>query len=182
MQSITSNGAYTKEDAYKTLDRNISWINSADNKASIMIGVISIIFGGSSTILNPSRIQSLLDANTFWSLLLGAFIGFLVLVSLGFFLATILSLVLVLVARTTPPDNRPTKNFLFFNDISKLSFLEFESLTSMLTKDEFFDDLNSQIHITSTIATKKYKFLCKAYWFMAVSSITFAITVLILQY
>jgi hypothetical protein len=182
MPSITSNSAYTKEDAYKTLERNISWINSADTKASIMIGVISFVFGGSSVILNPTRVHFLFEANTFWSLLFGIFIGILFMVSLGSFLATIVSLVLVLVARTTPPDNRPIKNFLFFNDISKLSFKEFGSLTSKLTEQEFFDDLNSQIHITSTIATMKYKFLSKAYWLMAVSSITFATTVLILHY
>jgi len=182
MPSIASNSAYTKEDAYKTLERNISWINSADSKASIMIGVIGFIFGGSSSILNPSRIQSLLDANTFWPLLLGIVIGVLVLVSLGSFLATIVFLVLVLVGRTTPPTDRPKKNFLFFNDISKSNYPEFASMTSKLTKDEFFDDLNSQIHITSKIATKKYWFLSKAYWLMAVSSITFAITVMILHY
>lgn len=38
--------AYSKEDALNILNRNTSWINTADNKSSILLEVLSLTAGG----------------------------------------------------------------------------------------------------------------------------------------
>ena len=49
------NNQELKEDLYKILDRNIVWINHADQKAAIIFAAISFLFAG-SVMLNDVEI------------------------------------------------------------------------------------------------------------------------------
>src|SRR5690554_5168752 len=66
---------YKKEDALTTIDRNIIWINSADNKSSILLGVYSFILGGSIFLFDTSIIQQINDERLIWLRLILALAG-----------------------------------------------------------------------------------------------------------
>lgn len=150
---------YKKEDALETIDRNITWINSADNKSSILIGVFSFVFGGSLFFIDSSKIQQMIDSGiwTQWFHALGLLLSGLAMALT--IITTPVILILVILSRTESNAKKPHKNITFFKDISIQQFDEFKEMLLSITDNEIIDDLISQVYITSKIATKKYKIL-----------------------
>lgn len=159
MQTRRVKPKYKKEDALDTIDRNITWINSADNKSSILLGVFSFVFGGSLFFIDSSKIQQMIDSGiwTQWFHALGLLLcGLTMALTI---IATPVILILVILSKTETDEKKPHKNITFFKDISKHQFDEFKETLLNITDNEIIDDLISQVYITSKIATKKYKML-----------------------
>jgi hypothetical protein len=134
---------YSKEDALSTIERNIGWINSADNKASIMLGVLSFLFGGLIITVDSISI-----------------------------LCTVIFLLLVLIARTSHIVKDSKNSVFFFNDISNSTLLEFHEITQRINEEEIIEDLISQVYATSLVATSKYRYLRKGYISFAIAVIS----------
>ncbi|MCR3906945.1 MAG: DUF5706 domain-containing protein [Tenericutes bacterium] len=160
-KQVTSN--YNKEYAFWTIERNISWINSADNKAAILLAFLSFLFGGSIFITDMAKIQEMLTAgNTNETLLAVGIIISALFLALSLIITPVL-LILVIFSRTKSINRKTLKNVLFFNDISKDSYEEFYNIVKLISEDEILEDLVSQVYITSSIAHKKYHLLNLGY-------------------
>jgi hypothetical protein len=173
--------SYSKDDAMSTLERNIGWINSADNKASILLGVLSFLFGGLILTVDTVQVQQMIDSgeSNQYVLAIGiAISGFALSISI---LCTILFLLLVLIAKTSHIDKDSKNSVFFFNDISKWTLSEFHKITHEIDTEDILEDLTSQVYVTSFIATNKYRYLRKGYMFLTIAFIS-SIVYLFLMY
>ena len=163
MQTRRIKSKYTKEDAINTIDRNINWINSADNKSSILLGVFSFVFSNLIINFDLDKIQQMFYSGNsdvwFRALLLTLFLIALWIT----ILATPILLILVILSRTKSSMDKPKKNLSFFSDIATQKYDDFRNLVSEISEDEVMDDLISQVYITSKITSIKYKFLHLGY-------------------
>jgi hypothetical protein len=139
------------DEIYKSLDRNMHWISHADNKASILIAVISIIYAG-NVFLN--EITSVINSTN--NPVMGLLISSLSLVYGFTFLGSIIFLILVLVSRVK---NSDVQSLVFFENIKRNSLEEFKKSYLELKEEDLHNQLLNQVYITSQIASRKHGFL-----------------------
>lgn len=152
------------EDAYKTLERNITWINHADNKASILLAVVAILFGSTlflnnimtfiSDETNPIYIRSVVS-----------------LTAIAYGLVSLLSIIYLFQVVKSRITNDLSKSLLFFGDIANMTVDELKSSFKMLTTDELLDKILDQVFTTSQIANAKFKHLNVTYVLLTVGII-----------
>ncbi len=155
---------YKKEDALTTIDRNIIWINSADNKSSILLGVYSFILGGSIFLFDTSIIQQINDERLIWLRLILALAG----LTMSFAILVIpVLLILAILTKTKEKQKKSNKNITFFEDIASKSYDEFKATVKNIDESEIYDDLISHVYMTSKIASRKYRLLKSSYTLLA---------------
>lgn len=150
---------YKIEKASEILERNIGFITSCDNKTSIVLTIVGVLFtiilttDGIDTIYNI--ICSSISAITFFNLLyLFCFFVSLLILFLG-----ICNLINILIARTylNPTGIHSSKSISFFSGINKYKdYKTYKKKFYSMSKQELLDDLVSEIYINADIATKKY--------------------------
>ncbi|WP_156286197.1 hypothetical protein [Oceanivirga salmonicida] len=143
---------YQIEIATQTLDRNINFIMSCDNKASILITFIGIVLTITLTSDIIIKIKKMIIGIS------GCKIIYLVSLFISGILICcgIYNTISVLVARVAVCEENKSK--LFFRDIGKYissdkyvnDFIHFE-------KEEILEDLINQIYVNSKISIEKYK-------------------------
>ncbi|PKK99782.1 MAG: hypothetical protein CVV57_01640 [Tenericutes bacterium HGW-Tenericutes-2] len=163
---------YSKEDALSTIERNIGWINSADNKASIMLGVLSFLFGGLIITVDSVKLQQMIDSGQSSQYIHAIGIALSGLTLSISILCTVIFLLLVLIARTSHIVKDSKNSVFFFNDISNSTLLEFHEITQRINEEEIIEDLISQVYATSLVATSKYRYLRKGYISFAIAVIS----------
>ncbi len=172
MQTKIEKSSYSKDDALQTLNRNITWINSADSKSSILMAVIGFLYSGSFLLVDQSKLTNIIQ-NGLWYEKLSAFFLSLSAIVMGVsFIITVLFLILVLLTRTKSVVDKPGKNFFYFGDISNKSYLDFKELVKGVKTSEILEDLISQVYNTSVIASIKYNYLRKSYRSLIVTLIS----------
>ncbi len=161
MQNRDKKIKYSKEDALNTIDRNISWITMADNKSSILLGVLSVLFGGLIFNHDYRIVVEIFINGSLNQQVLSFFILIFTIVTLLSFLCTFVLLFFVILSRTRSYVEKPKKRVTFFNDVSAMKFEDFKDVINEIKEEELLKDLISQVYITSYIASKKYDLLMK---------------------
>lgn len=148
------------EIATQTLERNISFIASCDNKTSIVLTSIGVLL---TIILTNDGLNEIFDIiNTCLSIktycnLLFALSFAISIVVMG---TGIMNLGRVLIAKVSEEAyGMEAKNSrIFFSGIIKNGdFSTYRNLFCSMTKQELLEELIAQIYINANIATKKYK-------------------------
>ena len=149
------------EEAKASLDRINAWINSCDSKAGIVLALVgvllTIIFTNDGMAEMYNVLQNIMPPANFCTIL---YIGILGIAT--FMLCDgIARLIFTLVARiNSNVYNEPdliTDSVLFFGKISdKASYQVFQNDVLNMTKEEYLNDLLSQIYINSKIANEKH--------------------------
>ncbi|MFW6016467.1 MAG: Pycsar system effector family protein [bacterium] len=170
-----------KEDALNILDRIIGFINNCDNKTSIILGIVGVMLSIIFTSNSVNELQSIIriairSSNYIYLILLVLFIICLV--------CGIFYLVFSLFARTNCSSlNQKCLDLnskLFFHHISNNnSFKEYKEKVLKCSKDEFINEIISQIYINSKICSKKYNYYNRGLILISVSFIGFALVWLI---
>lgn len=168
MQNKRIKQIYSKEDALNTIDRNTTWINTADNKSSILLGILSVLFGGTLINQDIELVQEIILNGTLDKKILALFISLFAMILLISVLLTFIFLIAVILSRTSSKIDKPVKRVTYFNDITRYRYEEFTDEISKIKEEELLQDLISQVYITSSIASKKYKLLSKGYKSFAV--------------
>lgn len=141
----------TSEDFNAVLDRVNNWINNADTKTSILIAVITLIFGISFQFLEKAitrymQIGNIYIKQLFFSLWLLLFVVLIIALVRAF---------LILVPRLG--NEKDELSFSYFCHIAILPEKEYLKKMRKLTKNEISNDLIKQICINSKIANTKFK-------------------------
>ncbi len=154
--------SYTKSDAERLLEEINSWIQHADNKASILIAFLAILIGLTTNIYKAFAIINNCIITSTAKLKAAILIFFLILYFCSMLL-TIIFLAFVLIARKSVLSFKKAqgicnKSFLFYNDIASIGFEIFNKTTKTLSDDDIINELNKQIITNSYIAKRKYHF------------------------
>ena len=168
MENKKMKSTYKKEDALNTIDRNTTWINTADNKSSILLGILSVLFGGTLINLDTEFMQEIILNGTLDKKILALFISLFATILLISVLLTFIFLIAVILSRTSSKIDKPAKRVSYFNDITRYRYEEFTDEIIKIKEEELLQDLISQVYITSSIASKKYKLLSRGYISFAV--------------
>lgn len=149
------------EEAKASLDRINGWINSCDSKSGIVLALtgvlLTIIFTNDGMVEMYNVLQNIMPPVNFCTVLYIGFLG-----TAAFMLCYgIARLIFTLVARiNSNVYNEPgliTDSVLFFGKISaKASYQVFQNDVLNMTKEEYLNDLLSQIYINSKIANEKH--------------------------
>lgn len=166
------------EEAKASLDRINGWINSCDSKAGIVLALVgvllTIIFTNDGMAEMYKVLQNIVSPKNFCTIL---YIGFL-LVSIFVLCYGIARLIFTLIARIDSNVYKEpgmiTDSVLFFGKISnKASYQVFQSDILNMTKEEYLNDILSQIYINSKIANEKYVNYNKGIWWTIIGFIAF---------
>ena len=147
------------EEAKASLDRINAWINSCDSKAGIVLALVgvllTIIFTNDGMAEMYNVLQNIMPPANFCTIL------YILGIDTFMLCDGIARLIFTLVARiNSNVYNEPdliTDSVLFFGKISdKASYQVFQNDVLNMTKEEYLNDLLSQIYINSKIANEKH--------------------------
>lgn len=165
------------EYALKTMDRTDAWINSCDNKLSVLLGVCGVVLTVCITSESISKAYSfikniMLNMNDGWSY------AFIVgcLVTVLFYVKAIYHIINALVARVDSDkfkqEQLRLQSNLFFGSISAKKYEDFKKNFLEDTSEEILNDILSQVYINSSIAQTKHKHYNKSLLWIGISVIT----------
>lgn len=164
------------EYALKILDRTDSWINSCDNKLSILVGVCGVVLTLFITTESISKAYGfiktiLFDVKNLYSYLFLASTAILV-VTYGVTCFHVISSVVARVnIKKYSQEKLSDKSNIFFGSIANRKYGEYKASLSKSSDEEKMDDVISQIYINSLIAQKKYDQYNKSLIWMIVSAL-----------
>ncbi len=152
----------SKSDAINILDRTIGFINTCDNKASIILGVVGVVFAivftSDGVVLIRDLILSAIELNNLLSVLYLC----LLVASMLFLVFGVLQLITVLIARieatAIKEDLCKDYSVIFFGDIiKKYTFKKYCEKMTSLTNKALLDDILREIYINAAICNLKFK-------------------------
>lgn len=146
------------------LERNLSWIITADAK----IAAITTINLAILTVLATMYFSSGLKSS--WATFMSAIAFLLIGISLIFVWFVVI-----------PRVSGPNKSNIFFGKIAQSQPDEFSEAFLKLTSEEMLTDLVEQIHINAKIADRKHEFVKKAYFSTMLSLLPWLFGVVILK-
>jgi hypothetical protein len=152
---------FTKEDAYKNLDRVNLWIQNCDSKTSYVlafVGIFVTVFFTSGMVEDGLKafIKVVKDISIRDFKILVAFITLVIFGLFVFFLVKgTLSLFKVLTATTQDPLAEGSN--LFFGSIAKKEYEQFSGEISNMDADQLLNEINAQTYVNSKICTEKFK-------------------------
>lgn len=148
---------YSIEDAYKILDNINTWIVNSDTKASIILGLIGVLFTIIFSNLDFINILIKLINKIFDNILFSDIVYLIIMLfSIVLFINGIYNLILVLIPKLKINNNNK-KSILYFGSICSFeSANEFKHKVYHTKKAELLDDLLNQVYINSGICTKKF--------------------------
>ena len=162
------------EYALTILNRTDSWINSCDNKLSILVGVCGVVLTIFLTTDSINKaydflkeiIQNCKGANKYLFLIA-------TIILLAFYCITCFHIVNAVVARIDgskyKQDKMSNNSNLFFKSISEKEYIEFRNSFHGDTAQDKLNDVLTQVYINSAIATKKYEQYNKCLLWLVVS-------------
>ena len=145
----------------KILDRQLSWIQSADSKAAIVLPM-SIAMIGSIAALAPKE----LCAWDSFSITLSAITSFFLLLSVVF-----------LGLSTFPKTTGPEGSMIFFGGIASRSLEDYKEQSLKITSSTYTIDLINQIHRNAQIAGEKHMTIKRSIICLYIVIIPWALTV-----
>ena len=171
------------EYALKILDRTDSWINSCDNKLSILVGVCGVVLTLFITTDSISRAYGFLkavlfDVKNLYSYLFLASTAILV-VTYGVTCYHVINSVIARVnVKKYSQEKMADKSNIFFGSIANRKYSEYKTSISKSTDEDKLDDVLSQIYINSVIAQKKYDQYNKSLIWMIVSALATIVVII----
>ena len=166
------NKAYTKEEAFKVLEIVNGSIKHTDNKSAILMGLITLLIGLTTKVVEAVHIISDWNNKVLCTFLLLFFILYCATVILSILFSSLVFISRYKSEKYIKANNLQGKSLLFFGDINKMSYKEFNDKSSSMSDEELIKMINEQIIINSAISKKK------AYYFNL--SLLFSIILLIL--
>lgn len=154
---LKNDGIYSIDDAYRNLDNINLWIVNSDTKASIILGLIGVLFtiifsNANFLILLIKLINEIFDNIMFSDIIYLVIMIF----SIALFINGIYKLILVLIPKLKLNINNE-KSILYFESICSFeSVNDFKHKVYHIKKVELLDDLLNQIYINSNICSKKF--------------------------
>jgi len=175
-----------KEKLKKDLDRILIQISNCDNKASILLAVIGIIVGLTTSAFSSlsfvkNLINNIIENNT-TNIILAVLISTILLSYLICFIIAFIELILVLIARTESKKYKKCENkksLIYFGDITNFPYEEFSKKIDNQTDNDINEDLKCQIYINAKICAKKFKFYNKSVKWVICATILAIISVII---
>lgn len=150
------NQAFTKDDAYQSLEMINTWISNIDTKVSFALALagvlIGIIFGKGL----PKALQRICEVSKLAELSGGEIIASILVCLLyvvSFF--SIVSFMLAIIARVKNLNNAPS--IFFFGSIGKMSLQNYMDKVCQMSEEQIIRDLEEQIHTNSRICSQKAK-------------------------
>lgn len=183
-----------KEEISNRMDRVIGWINNCDQKASILIAFIGIVFPllfssefmddiykkliNSIILYQKKGIGEFSCANTFAIIFL---LLTIVLISYSLYLL-LQTLTASLSKKEFKSCGKKEESTLFFGDISEYSFKEFKQKMHKQSKKSIIDDYTSQLYIDAKICSKKFEYYNNALKWLKRGLLSFLVTFFLLIY
>lgn len=163
---------------WQIIAHTVGWIQSADNKAAVVLATIGIIAGflcTSAFELSRSQGFSNLITNLGW------FTAIILVISVGALAISTGCAFLCLTARTgarfrrilEPTVSRPSSTLIFFGKVATDSRKEYVEVVQQANERQTLIDLAEQTHVLARIATEKYRWLNKMYVSLGVALISF---------
>lgn len=146
---------YSIDFLQSTLDRIIGFVNSCDVKASIVLGILGIVFAG---LLSDKTLENLYFALSS-AVKLKGFLSILYILSFTISsLSVIVGLVFLIYAISAKIEHSGKNSNIYFVDIMlNKNVADYMQKLKSNTESGVVDDLISQIYINSSICTKKYE-------------------------
>lgn len=185
-----------QDELQKRLDRVIGWINNCDQKASILLAFVAVVFPLLfSSDFAPRAYKTLFpDFLQFWEKgegefsVMRALCFFFVLLSIWFVGKSVYCLLKTLSGRISISDFKdqglPEKSLIFFGSISKMEYQEYKKALGNPSKDlAIGEDLASQLYVNSKICADKFDSYNKALsfflWGMLFLCLTYVLLLLV---
>ncbi len=150
------NAAYTKEDAYQSLEMINTWISNIDTKVSFALALVGVLIGIIFASGFPKALQRICEVSKLAELSGGEIIAslFVILLYIVSFLS-IISFMFAIIARVKNLNNAPS--IFFFGSIGVMSLQNYTDKVNQMTEDQIIRDLEEQIHTNSRICSQKAK-------------------------
>lgn len=150
------NIAFTKDDAYQSLEMINTWISNIDTKVSFALALagilIGIIFGEGL----PNALKRICEVSKLAELSGGEIIASILVCLL--YIVSILSIVSFMLAIIARVKNlNYASSIYFFGSIGKMSLQNYMDKVCQMTEERIIRDLEEQIHTNSRICTQKAK-------------------------
>lgn len=153
---------FSKDDAYKNLERVNNWISNVDNKISFALAFISALIGVFFTSNNiKDCINIITDINSKHKSIIISIISFIFAIMILLF--ALRSIWYLLKGLTAKFDIKKYKDKgiildsnLFWGVIANKNFIEFNNKLEKLTETALLKDINSQTYINSVICNDKF--------------------------
>ncbi len=162
--------AFTKDDAYQSLNMINTWISNIDTKISFALALAGVIIGIIFSTGLPDALQRVGKVSKLSELYGGEIIA-AVLVCL-LYIASFLSILyfmLSIIARVKNLNNTPS--IYFFGSISVMDLQDYKYKVNNITEQEIIEDLEEQIHTNSKICNEKSKCYNRGIKFLLVTII-----------
>ena len=167
--------AYSKDDAYKTLDITNMWIENVDSKISYALAFIGVLLGfiitedkpidvGNTVVDIFNRIGMFLaNPNSIFNITIEK--NILALILLTILTATaIISIIHLLIALKGSisldeynEEGLTIESNIFWGSVSKKKYKDFRREVTNINENDLINDITSQIFINSKICNKKFK-------------------------
>lgn len=148
-------GAFTKEDAFQTLNIICNWISNIDTKVSFALAIAGILVGGTFKDELPRTYQRIANV-TKLAELNGSDIVAAIIISL-LYISSFFSIIFFMYAIIARIKNKEHISLFFFGTINKVELTEYQTAVNTLNDDDLLLDLEEQIHTNSRICTLKAK-------------------------
>ena len=148
-----------ESDGLDILDRNISFVQNCDNKASIFLGFFGVFFTIALTTDGITNIVSLINGFLAGTTLCSKIYLFLLAASAAIMVFGLFKIICVLFAQLEFPNESrlDVDSKIFFGHIAKNNnYSDYRMKLSNLSKEEYWNDIASQIYINSCICKNKY--------------------------
>ena len=159
-----------KEEKINILNGIYSQISSFDNKSSILISVIGIVFAISLNFLSIFQMEQFINSNI--SLKVWYYIFFFLFCAVSF--ASILSFVMVIIPRS---DKRAKNSPNYYKNISNMSIDEI----SIAINEKSNEYLLNQIKINADLCMKKHKWLMVGIYLLIPFSLTISVLIIFIS-
>lgn len=146
------------------LSRTDNWISACDNKASITFGFIGALF---AVIFATDTIKKLYHVvlNAWGKGCVGKIYDVILIAAFLLLFVGLIFLAKVLIPRINEQEYKEgsltTNSILYFGTIAGTKFTDYKKAFCNENKEQFLNDLLSQVHINSMIALQKHKCFTK---------------------
>ena len=159
--------AYTREDAYQTLDMVNTAIERIDTKVSIALAVVGVLIGSVFAVEFP-------DDFRFWDQIrnleeLSVLEVCSVLCVACLFVSGALALTCFVLAILSRSSKDAERSVFFFGSISKMKLDAYRNRVNRMNNKQLLLDIEKQIHLCSEICVKKSKWYNAGLWIMSLA-------------
>lgn len=178
--------AFTKEDAYKNLERVNGWIANCDTKTAILFGVLGVIIGLTSEVFKvfgflknicAGSVEATSGNITLLVFQMISIIAYLISTILSFF-----NLINIVKARIEPKIYKNVeKSILHFWSIQNKTCVNFIEDCQKIDEEQLIKDINKQVWINSKICNTKFYFYKKAIIYIIITSVLAIFTLILVK-